>query len=29
VLTKSPALFEREAGARRTWQADLAWLDGT
>jgi hypothetical protein len=27
VVTKSEALFQREAAARRTWQADLAWLD--
>jgi len=26
VLTKTSALFEREAADRRTWQADLAWL---
>lgn len=28
VLTKTEALFEREAAARRTWQANLAWLTG-
>ena len=26
VLTKTPALFEREAAQRRSWQADLQWL---
>jgi hypothetical protein len=28
VLTKTQALFEREAAARRAHQADLAWLTG-
>lgn len=26
VLTKTPALFTRDAAARKTWAADLAWL---
>ena len=28
ILTKTQALFEREAAARRAHQADLAWLTG-
>lgn len=26
VLSKTQALFEREAAARRAWQTDLDWL---
>jgi hypothetical protein len=26
VLSKTSALFEREAAERRSWQADLEWL---
>jgi hypothetical protein len=28
VLTKTEALFDREAAARRSWQVDLDWLRG-